>query len=133
MGTTSNTQWRLGTATRLRYHFGSVAHAVAARGQRLLTTGNGGASQSGGHSRSRRCGVAETLAQGRGVAAPSVRLAVAGEWLGDAGGGAWLYRARSGWNRGQGAGAERVAVADPLQRTHSESDLRPLGINRSER
>ena len=57
-------QWRLGTVTRLRHHFGSVTHAVAACGERLLATGNGGAGKSGGHCGGLRCGFDETLAEG---------------------------------------------------------------------
>src|SRR5271155_347815 len=79
LGTTGSTQWRLGTVTRLRLDGGSVTHAVAACGQRLLTAGNGSAGQSGGHSGGLRCGVVEALAERRGVAAPFMRVTVAGE------------------------------------------------------
>src|ERR1700721_4071811 len=88
LGTAGGTKWRLGTVTRLRLHGGSVTNAVTAWGQRLLTAENGRAGQSGGHCGGLRCGIIETLAECRGVAAPFMRVAVAGEWLGDAGGGA---------------------------------------------
>src|SRR5437870_5236678 len=90
VGTAGSVEWRLGATARLLYDVESAAHAAAARGQRILTTRNSSESQSGWDGRDFRCGVDETFAEGRRLAARSVCVANARKWMGNAGGDAWL-------------------------------------------
>src|SRR5712692_9903525 len=90
MGTAGRAEWRLGATARLLYDIEPVAHPAAARGQGILAPGNGGEGEGGRDCRDFRCGVDETLTEGRRLVARSVCGAVEREWMGDAVGDAWF-------------------------------------------
>src|SRR5882757_3031299 len=82
MGTAGRAEWRLGAIARLLYNIESAAHPAAARRKGLLAAGNRGESQGGRDCGDFRCGVDETLTEGRRLAARSVCSAVEREWMG---------------------------------------------------
>src|SRR6266567_657353 len=76
LGTAGRAEWRLGATARLLDDVEPATHPSAARGQGLLTAGNGGEGEGGRDCADFRCGVDETLAEGRRLAARSLCVAV---------------------------------------------------------
>src|SRR5271157_4402946 len=100
MGTAGSADWCAGAVAGIFLGEPFIASPFVARGQGLLVAGDGRESQTRRLGGCFRCGVVESVAQGRALVAPDVRGVAGGERTADGRRPARMERAAAGWHTG---------------------------------